>query len=55
MAMFHYQVLSNADKLKSVDVEEFCRAVGVAKSYSTEFRKMLGLARLMRDRGVGLA
>ncbi len=55
MAMFHYQVLANAAELRSADSDEFCRAVGVPASYAAEFRKMLGLARLMRERGVRLA
>jgi hypothetical protein len=55
MAMFHYQVLANAAEVRSADPGEFCRAVGVPASYATEFRKMLGLARLMQERGVRLA
>ena len=55
MAMFHFQVLVNAAELRSVDGDEFCRAVDVPASYAAEFRKMLGLARLMRERGVRLS
>lgn len=51
IAMFHYQVLIHARELTGVDSEEFCRAVGVPVSYATEFRKMLGLARLMESQG----
>ncbi len=54
MAMFHYQVLTNAAQLRSVDPDDFCRAVAVPATYATEFRKMLGLARLMEERGVRL-
>ncbi len=54
MAMFHYQVLSNANVLEATDADEFCRAVGVPKTYQTEFRKMLSLARLMREQGAKL-
>jgi hypothetical protein len=55
MAMFHYQVLTHATELQSADPDEFCRAVGVPATYSTEFRKMLSLARLMREQGTRLA
>jgi len=55
IAMFHYQVLANASALRSVDPSEFCLAVGVPKSYQTEFRKMLALAHLMIEQGVKLA
>lgn len=51
IAMFHYQVLIHARELINVDAVEFCNAVGVPKSYSTEFRKMLSLARIIQERG----
>ncbi len=54
MAMFHYQVLANAAELRTANADAFCLAVGVPASYAAEFRKMLGLARLMRERGVRL-
>ncbi len=54
-AMFHFQVLKNADVLADVDPESFCRKIGVPKTYQTEFRKMLSLSRLMRQQGVHLA
>lgn len=46
--MFHYQVLKNADELSDYDALEFCRAVGMNDSYTTEFRKMIKLAKLMK-------
>lgn len=52
MAMFHYQVLVNAAQLETVDPDQFCRAVNVPATYKTEFRKMLGLARVMREQGI---
>lgn len=55
IAMFHFQVLKNAAALEGVDPESFCRDIGVPKTYQTEFRKMLGLARVMRQKGVRLA
>jgi hypothetical protein len=52
IAMFHYQVLANAEKLKDIDPVAFCNNIGVPETYATEFRKMLSLARLMREQGV---
>ena len=54
IAMFHFQVLKNADALEDVNPEAFCRDISVPKTYQTEFRKMLSLARLMRQQGVRL-
>lgn len=54
IAMFHFQVLKNAAALESVDSDSFCRDIGVPKTYQTEFRKMLSLARIMRQQGVRL-
>lgn len=51
IAMFHYQVLKNATALESIDAEAFCQEVGVPKTYQTEFRKMLSLARMLRQQG----
>jgi hypothetical protein len=54
MAMFHFQVLVNAPELQAANADEFCRAVSVPATYKTEFRKMLSLARLMREQGISL-
>lgn len=54
IAMFHFQVLRNAVALEGVDPELFCRDIGVPKTYQTEFRKMLSLARVMTQQGVRL-
>jgi len=54
IAMFHFQVLKNAAALESVDPASFCREIGVPDTYKTEFTKMLGLARIMRQQGVRL-
>jgi hypothetical protein len=54
IAMFHFQVLKNADVLEGVDPEAFCRDINVPKTYQTEFRKMISLARVMREQGVQL-
>jgi hypothetical protein len=54
IAMFHFQVLTHAHELDTVDPAEFCRMVKVPESYATEFRKMLSLARLMREQGVAI-
>ena len=55
MAMFHFQVLKNAKVLDGMEPGAFCTAVDVPQSYHIEFRKMLGLARLMDALGVRLA
>ena len=55
IAMFHFQVLKNAAVLDNIDAETFCREIGVPDTYKTEFRKMLSLARVMRQQGVRLA
>jgi hypothetical protein len=52
MAMFHFQVLRHADKLKDIDATSFCREIGVAPTYTAEFRKMLNLARIMEERDI---
>jgi hypothetical protein len=54
IAMFHFQVLKNSAVLDGYDPEIFCKEIGVPLSYQTEFRKMLGLARIMRQHGVCL-
>lgn len=54
IAMFHLLVLKHADELTASDPTEFCRRVGVPESFTTEFRKMLALRRLMRDQRIGL-
>jgi len=54
MAMFHFQVLKSAVALGNVAAESFCREIGVPETYKTEFTKMLGLARVMRQQGVRL-
>jgi hypothetical protein len=52
IAMFHYQVLTNADALDGLDPVLFCRDIGVPETYATEFRKMISLSRLMKEEGV---
>ena len=54
MAMFHFQVLKFATALDRVDPASFCRTIGVPEAYQTEFRKMLNLARVMREQGARL-
>ncbi len=54
IAMFHLQILKNADELADVDPEGFCRELSVPKTYATEFRKMIALARLMKDEQIKL-
>lgn len=54
-AMFHFQVLRNATALEGLDPIAFCHDIGVPLTYKTEFRKMLSLARIMRQLGARLA
>lgn len=51
IAMFHYQVLVNAEKLSGLDPVSFCKDVDVPETYATEFRKMLSLSKLMKEKG----
>lgn len=55
IAMFHFQVLKNADSLETIDSKLFCKQIGVPESYATEFQKMLSLARIMRQQGLHIA
>ena len=54
IAMFHLQILMHAEELEGVDPVAFCEELAVPAPYATEFRKMLGLARLMKERGIRL-
>lgn len=54
IAMFHLQVLKNADSLEGVNAKAFCKELGVPATYATEFQKMLSLARLMKEQGLRL-
>lgn len=54
IAMFHFQVLRNAEALEDLDPIAFCHDICVPESYKTEFRKMLSLARIMRQQGAHL-
>lgn len=51
IAMFHYQVLRNADELEGIDPKGFCKEISVPETYATEFTKMIALARLMKQEG----
>jgi hypothetical protein len=51
IAMFHFQVLKNADELAGIDPKGFCKELSVPESYATEFTKMIALARLMKEQG----
>jgi hypothetical protein len=51
IAMFHFQVLKNADELVGVDPSGFCKEISVPETYATEFTKMIALARLMEEQG----
>ena len=51
----HFQVLKNADQLSGMDAIEFCRRVGIEEVWATEFKKMINLAKLLREQGLELA
>jgi hypothetical protein len=53
-AVFHCQVLLNAELLKNLDPHEFCRNVGVTEAYHIEFRKMLAVARTLSEMGYSI-
>lgn len=55
IGMFHYQVLLHAHELLDVDPHEFCREVRVPDSFSTEFSKMLKVAKTMKQQGTEIA
>lgn len=54
IAMFHYQVLLHADQLAGVSAAEFCRLVGMKESFTTEYNKMMALAKLLKEQGVSI-
>jgi hypothetical protein len=54
IAMFHLQILKHANELEGVDPVAFCKELAVPATYATEFRKMLSLARLMKEQGIRL-
>ncbi len=54
LAMFHLQVLKNADDLAGFNPKGFCKEVSVPESWATEFRQMIALARLMKEQGAKL-
>jgi hypothetical protein len=39
IAMFHFQVLKNADDLAGIDPKGFCREISVPETYATESQK----------------
>ncbi|GAB1458089.1 hypothetical protein MASR2M48_33970 [Spirochaetota bacterium] len=51
IAMFHWQVLKNADYLGTYDPEKFCTDIDVPKSYAVEFQKMLRLSKIINEQG----
>jgi hypothetical protein len=53
-AEVHFQVLINAERLENVDPERFCDEVGIERSWALEYRKMLKLSRLLRERGYSI-
>ncbi len=54
IAMFHLQVLKNADQLAGMNPKGFRKEVSVPATYATEFTKMIALSRLMKEQGTTL-
>jgi hypothetical protein len=54
IATFHLHILKNAEELEGMNAEAVCKELAVPRTYATEFRKMLSLARLMREQGIKL-
>jgi len=52
VAMLHCSVLIHALELRGIDPHEFCKEVGIADSYATEFSKMLKVAELLQQLGL---
>jgi hypothetical protein len=50
-ATLHSLVLIHAAELASLEPLEFCRQLGIHKSYQTEFRKMLSATRVLEELG----
>ena len=50
-AMFHFLVLKYAEQLSEVDPLYFCNQIGAPASFATEFRKMIAVAKLMKQQG----
>jgi hypothetical protein len=53
-AVFHSQILLNANQLENLDPHEFCRNVGVTNAYHIEFRKMIAVARKLSEMGYSI-
>ncbi len=47
-----YLVVKYADQLKDIDPVAFARAIGRTDAYSTEFRKGINLAQIIKERGL---
>lgn len=54
IAMFHYIALKHADDFMNEDPKSFCKAVGMQKSYATEFLKMRALHLLIKENNLKL-
>ena len=50
-AMFHFQILIHADKLRGENALKFCREVGMKDSFVTDFKKLMSLSQMMKDEG----
>jgi hypothetical protein len=54
IATFHLEVLKHAEELEGMNAEGVCKELAVPRTYATEFRKMISVARLMKEQGLKL-
>ena len=52
LAVFHCEILLRAEELENYNAVEFCSEIQVPDSYAVEFRKMIKVASILRDRGL---
>ena len=52
VAAFHFHVLMNTENSQAADAKDFCREVGMTSAFTTEFSKMIALARVIEQHGI---
>lgn len=52
--MIHFLVLLNAEFLKEIAPEEFCKTVGIEPIWAKEFTKMIRLSEFMKEKGFSI-
>ena len=48
----HFQILTNADRLRGITGEDFCKRVGIEPTWAIEFKKMMNLADMLKQNGI---